>query len=201
MPKYEFAIACRDELEAHRKKEGDIVAVRPYPWNWGRKEIDAYLIVIIECNKTIDEMKKLFQQRLYEGGLIYGEDFRAFGAEDGTGIDYSVYPPKEYAWDIKNSKIISFPTKIAKNRFSISLSKFTNIDLAKIQDKKKIYQPFKKAAQLVSKFDGLNGNHLLNVQDVDCAGIGIDSETEISIKWKKNDSLIKSNFDNTDVNP
>ena len=108
MPKYELLIACADEPEAHRKKEGDIVAVRPYPWNWGTKEIDQYFIVIIEADADIQTMRAIYEMPFYEGGLDH---------EPSDDIDI-------------NSK------KLAKNRFQIPLEIIKNgwmpnLDLAK----------------------------------------------------------------------
>jgi len=58
MAKYEILIAGKTESEAHRKNKGDILAVRPHPWNWGRVEIDIGLIVIVESTKTLADMQK-----------------------------------------------------------------------------------------------------------------------------------------------
>jgi len=65
MAKYELLIAVADEADLKsghkRKKEGDIIAVVPSPHNWGRKEIDQYLVVPIELDKTLPELKAMFQ--------------------------------------------------------------------------------------------------------------------------------------------
>jgi hypothetical protein len=54
--KFEMAVAVVDEADLasghKRKKQGDIVAIRPHPWNWGRKEVDEYLIVIADLPYT-----------------------------------------------------------------------------------------------------------------------------------------------------
>jgi len=42
---YELLLACKDEPEAHRKDEGDIIDIRPAGWQWGRIERRRYLIV------------------------------------------------------------------------------------------------------------------------------------------------------------
>jgi hypothetical protein len=55
---FEFALACCDEPEPHRKKEGDIIACKPFPWNWGRVELKEYLIVIVD-GMTDDEAARL----------------------------------------------------------------------------------------------------------------------------------------------
>jgi hypothetical protein len=58
MPKWEIAIAVCNEPESYRKQEGDIIAFKPSPWSWGKKELDQYLIVIID-GMTQDEMVQL----------------------------------------------------------------------------------------------------------------------------------------------
>ena len=122
MPKYELLIACVDEPEAHRKKEGDIVAVRPYPWSWGAKEVDQYFLVIIETDEDLNTMRGIYEMPFYEGGL-------------------DCEPPDD---------INVNPKKLAKNRFQIPLDIIKNgwmpsLDLVKVRDKKKIYQPLKDA--------------------------------------------------------
>ncbi len=120
MPKYELLMACVDEPEAHRKKEGDIVAVRPYPFSWGKKEVDQYFVVIIEADEDLNIMRETYEIPLYEGGL-----------DRHPSDDIEIMP-----------KIL------AKNRFQIPLDIIKDgwmptLDLAKVRDKKKIYQPLK----------------------------------------------------------
>ncbi len=120
MAKYELLIACVDEPEAHRKKEGDIVAVRSYPWVWGKKEVDQYFIVIIEADEDIQTMRAIYEMPLYEGGL------------------------DRHPFDAVEVKIL------AKNRFQTPLNIIKNgwmpsLDLIQIRDKTKVYQPLKDA--------------------------------------------------------
>ena len=126
--KWEFAVAVKDEEDlpsGPTKKEGDIVAVKPYPWQWGTKEVDEYLIVIVE-GLTEEEAKRLRQPH-YEGGILK------------EGI------PKF----IPNMKSLPKPPKIiGKNRFNIPLSIIKNgwiPDLKEkdVRNKTKVYQPFK----------------------------------------------------------
>ena len=75
MATWEIAIAACSEPEAHRKKEGDIIAFKPAPWDWGNKETDQYLIAIVE-GMTQSEMVQLCRP-LLEGGqeeLFVDED-------------------------------------------------------------------------------------------------------------------------------
>jgi len=144
--KYELAIAVADEQDtspndqypngAKRKKQGDIISVRPHPWNWGRKEIDQYLIVIINSDIDYEELR--------------------------VELETNRTNPE----DIKNKYKIDF-TELKKL--------LPELDMEKVEDKNKIYQPFKKATQLVEKFDGIGANHALGTQFVDC---GDDSEKE-----------------------
>jgi len=66
MADFEFAIAVKDE-EGKRKKQGDIIAVKPAPWDWGRKEVDEYLIVPV-TGLTKEEAHNLCQPH-YDGGV------------------------------------------------------------------------------------------------------------------------------------
>ena len=72
MAKWEFAIACRDEADLasghKRKKEGDIIAVKPYPWQWGNKEVNAYLMVIVD-GLTQQEAHDLCKPQYEDGSL------------------------------------------------------------------------------------------------------------------------------------
>jgi hypothetical protein len=71
MPKYEFLLAANDEADLasghKRKKQGDIIAVRPHPWKWGSKEVDNYLIVIAESSIDLETLKTKIQDRSQAG--------------------------------------------------------------------------------------------------------------------------------------
>ncbi len=57
-----------DLLSGHKRaKQGDIIAVKPYPWEWGTSEMQNYLIVIID-NMTEEEAMELMTP-LYEGDV------------------------------------------------------------------------------------------------------------------------------------
>jgi len=62
MAEYELCIAVADETDLanghKRKKEGDIITIRPKGFPWGRKEIDSHLIVPFESNKDWDTLKR-----------------------------------------------------------------------------------------------------------------------------------------------
>ena len=50
--KWDFAIAIKDEADLKsghkRKKQGDILAVKPHPWKWGKKERKECLFVTVD---------------------------------------------------------------------------------------------------------------------------------------------------------
>ena len=121
MPLFEFAIACRDEPEAHRKKEGDIIAVRPYPWEWGKKEEKNYLIVLMD-------------------GLVKEEAQKLTIPQWNLGLDW-------YPSDGVESEILGLVT-IAKRRFKLPFDIISdgwhkNLDIDKIRDRRSNYQPLK----------------------------------------------------------
>ena len=55
---WEFAIQPYDKEDLasghKRAKAGDVVAVKPYPWSWGKAELQNYLIVVVS-NLTEEE--------------------------------------------------------------------------------------------------------------------------------------------------
>ena len=83
MADWEFAIAVRDEVNLKsghkRKKQGDIIAVKPAGWKWGKKEVDEYLIVPVS-GLTKKEAHDLCQLQ-YEDGILHPEE------------DFEVYVP------------------------------------------------------------------------------------------------------------
>lgn len=173
MSKYELAIACVDESEIHRKKEGDIIAVRPYPFNWGLMDIKWHLIVIIDSPEDIQIMRATYEIPLYVGGL-------------------DRHPADDIEWEDR-------PEKLKKNRFQIPLNIIkdgwiTDLDINKVQDKSYIYQPFKRASQLTSKFTGRNKNHFLESKDVDCISSVAMANAEFVINTSEQVSLIYDKY-------
>lgn len=118
MAKWEFAVAVRDEVEPHRKKEGDLIAVKPYPWQWGRKEINAYLIVVLD-GLTKDEAHRLCAP-LYEDGSL-------------EQPDPEISDPK-----IMAKRRFKIPLETIKNGWLPSL------DLERVRNIKDVYQPLKE---------------------------------------------------------
>lgn len=66
---WELAIQPNDKADLpsghKRAKAGDIVAVKPYPWEWGKAELRNYLIITV-TNMTEEEAQSLMSP-LWEG--------------------------------------------------------------------------------------------------------------------------------------
>jgi len=117
--KYELAIAVADEQDLasghKRKKKGDIIAIKPYPWNWGTEELKHYLIVIVD-GLTEKEVECLT--------IPYYKD----------GQDVSPIATGETKPHIP----------IAKRKYKVPLTAISkDIDLDKVKDKNLAYQPLK----------------------------------------------------------
>jgi hypothetical protein len=170
MPIHEFLIAVIDEAEGNRKKEGDIIAVRPHPWHWGRKEIDGWLIVIVESIKTLEEMRTLGAQPIYrdtkDGKLMSAQEVLTIARPNGSR------PVEEFEVITKNRYQVSFADVVAN---------CPSLDLAKVRDERKIYQPFKRASQLIEKLDGLEGRRLVRIEEVEASTGAIGAEDEVCI--------------------
>lgn len=211
MPKYEIAIAVRDETDYtsgdwliaagnHRKQEGDIISMKPYPRNCGLKVLDSALVIIVECSKSDRKaLKQKLTRPLFENGLVEDVDFRELATEDG--LDYVVYPKKQYVWDRQARMPIKRPKMIAKRRYKIPLNMLGNIDLVKVRNPTYIYQPFKKASQLVEKFDGKGANEFLEEKDVDCVALGVSKEQEKVFQWSQLNNLIMDKYTNSYISP
>ena len=180
MPLYDLLIAVADEPEAHRKKEGDIIAIRPHGWKWGLKEIDQYLVVVIEADEPdVNFMRGLFERPLLEGDHVEGITFRhVFGEDSISAVDMQGNP-------------IFDPIRLGKNKYRISLESLGlgEDELKKVRDKSVIYQPFLKASHVVSKFE------TMQAKDVDCISVslGIGAEEEGKITWVQDTDQVMVN--------
>lgn len=127
MAMWEFAIAVRDEDDLpsghKRKKEGDIIAVKPHPWEWGRKEVKEYLIVVAD-GLTKEEVYNLCQPH-YEGGVTLSKQ------QDSKLVE------------IINKRRYNIPLSIIKSGWLSSMK------LASIRDVTKAYQPLKDSKVVV----------------------------------------------------
>jgi hypothetical protein len=115
MPKWEIAIAVCNEPESYRKQEGDIIAFKPSPWNWGNKEVDQYLIVTVD-GMTQDEMVNLCKP-MYEGGET----------DEAVAIENNIKPTAKRRYRL--------PLGLLKNGW------LPTLDTQKVRDKKLTYQP------------------------------------------------------------
>ena len=145
MPIHEILIACADEPEAHRKKEGDVIAVRPHGWPWGKKELERGLIVLVEDARTSEELSNLLCQPLYEDGRSQAEVDQAENAMLEAGL-YNLWSPPEII--AKRKHKIDMPTLRAQA---------PAIDAAKIRNKALAYQPFLAASRFVANKDDAKG--------------------------------------------
>lgn len=124
MAKYELLIACASKYNPDFKEEGDIIAVRPHPFNWGKT---SRLIVIIEANENLTTMQGIYEFPLYEGGL-------------------DIEPSEDI--------IAILPKILKKNRFQIPYDIIKNgwlstLDLKKVRSRLIIYQPLKEANLII----------------------------------------------------
>lgn len=136
MPKWELAIACRDEVGSHRKKEGDIVAFKPHPWgDWGKKGELNHLIIVADGLEQ-EDLEAMSQYHRDDGltmGEIKGMADTFFKASKGTIFEGQPY-------FVHESKIVS------KKRYGIRLDRikrwYKGLDLDRVRDVTDRYQPF-----------------------------------------------------------
>ncbi len=208
MPIYDFLIAVAGEIDhtigKYRKKEGDIVAVRRHGHNWGRKEIDEYLIVPVECEEEdLDFMRQLFERPLLEADHVEGRTFREIWPELDGQETFDQYH-ETHVIALPSGQLMLRPQYLGKNKYKIPLDSLGDIDLVKVRDKRAVYQPFLKASHVVKKFDGLNNNRYLELKDVDCTAplMGIGSEDEANKTWLSDtDQVIVNKADDTYLKP
>ena len=86
-----IAIAVRDEEEAHRKKQGDIMAIKPEGWQWGNKEVKNHLIleVALPVQATM-ELAQCLTTLYFDNGIVFydGENPNVIGKRR-FNIDWS----------------------------------------------------------------------------------------------------------------
>ena len=117
---WELAIQPWDKADLasghKRAKQGDVVAVKPYPWAWGKVELSNYLILIVN-NMTEEEAMEMMQP-------LYQDDTP--GTIESPGV---VTGKRKFKIDIAKLKTNILPT----------------LDIVKLEDQSKTenYQPFK----------------------------------------------------------
>lgn len=113
----------KDDLPSGHKraKQGDIVAIKPYPWNWGVMELKNYLILVV-TNMTEEEAEQIAQP-------LYLNDTAGTVDVNGMLIPGVITYKRKYQIDIDKLKTNILPT----------------LDKTKLEDKTKEtnYQPFK----------------------------------------------------------
>lgn len=75
---WELAIAKRDE-DGARKKLGDVIAVKPYPWEWGRMELKHYLILVVDGISQEEAEKMIWPLYQYPDGMILTDGWIDYG--------------------------------------------------------------------------------------------------------------------------
>jgi hypothetical protein len=130
----------KDDLPSGHKraKQGDIVAVKPYPWAWGKVELQNYLIVIVS-NMTEEEAESLMTP-------LYKDDTPGTLETPGT-----VTGKRKFKLDIDKLKANILPT----------------LDKTKLEDKTKVlnYQPFKDGDVVIS-IDTIEADTMQNKYDL-----------------------------------
>ena len=66
-----MAVAVRDEPEANRKKQGDIIAIKPGGWQWGTGEVKNHLIleIALPLQATLERCEALLS-RYFSSGIL-----------------------------------------------------------------------------------------------------------------------------------
>lgn len=104
MPIYETLIMGRDRSLSHQVNEGDIISIRPYPFNWGAKEIAMGVVVLFE-HEAIghDELEQLYVDTIHEGGKTGREvDTEQQAATDARGAWIDAYIEANASQEIKD---------------------------------------------------------------------------------------------------
>ena len=191
MAYYELLLAGRTEAEEHRVDEGDIKAIRPYPFNWGKKEIAEGLVVIVELPDMIEgvHVRQIFESPMYEDGSTNVEVNRRIAA----------------AADILKTTP-SAPAEKKKRNYCIPLEtlkeKGVPLEETKVRDLNTIYQPCKQKTQLLSKLYGGERKKYVAPEEADT---GNNEEEEIILRGKQVRDLIyskrKGGFKRIEIRP
>ena len=120
--KWEFAICPKDEEDLpsghKRMKKGDIIAVKPYPWEWGKEEVKRFLIVVID-GLTKQQVEDMCSPHYANDKLI------------------SELEPDSDEKPIAKRRF-KIPLDVLENAAGMTL------DINKLEDKSVEYQPLKK---------------------------------------------------------
>ncbi len=147
MDRWELLVAIKD-IEGKRKA-GDIIDYKKYPHNWGRKEVDQYLVIPIENLSSFTLAR--FISPLY---------------------DNSKYPDEMTDEEMHSAAIVKkrrhcFPLDILKTGW------YPSMDLDRVADPTDVYQPLKDNGIFID-FD----EHVKNVLDKVDDSFRYDAEKE-----------------------
>jgi len=150
--KWELALAVCDEEDLEsghkRKKEGDIITYMPHPHEWGKMETNEFLIVIVEGSE--EDIRELCEPLNKTGNLKKDIKYKSEIRTDKEGAPFVV----DVINDPEDEIIIS------KRRYAFDFSKFKNIELDRVRDKKDHYQPFKEKDE-VTELTSIKDKHTL----------------------------------------
>jgi hypothetical protein len=177
MSKYEISLAIKD-AGGNRKREGDIFSVIPYPGHWGRKILDGWLIVIVETKATLERLQIMARMSVYR--------------EKASGKLFDTQHINEVTDELTGGTQTLDDFELAhKRRYSISLADLSlvcpGLVVAKVQDEKKMYQPFKAKTQLIQEFDGTDRlddkgpRILVQAKDVETSTSSVNNEQEVVV--------------------
>jgi hypothetical protein len=191
MPKYEFLIQGKDRPDTPAGpsiKEGDLVAVKPYPCDWGTGPIARGLVIIADLNMEYKELVTLLRGGVYRE--IATEDLWS-ESDVWQAITSQTHTKDEFE-------------RIYKRRFSLSLNTIktvaiSDLDLTKVRNFNIRYQPFKSDVQLVQKFDGVGGNEYLTEDDVDTVSSVASKDQEFSFDLDLVQPIILDKITNTNI--
>ena len=152
-----LAIAIKDEtdlLSGHkRKKEGDIIAIKPYPWQWGTNEIKEYLIININLEQKITDYaiaSKLVVPHFIDGRRWWSEigtekiiakrrykilfaDLESLAQSKGIAIDWTRVVNPNDSYQPLDGTIFTISELLTIAWDKVLIRKFKNIDWAEIE--------------------------------------------------------------------
>jgi hypothetical protein len=119
---FSLAIA-NDAPEAHRKKAGDIIAIRPGDWQWGHLERQQYLIVLVDFGdlfRDSDEAEKLVCPLFADGEAWW---------PDADAVQPEIIAKRRYRLPVAELD-------------AAARAKGLTVDWVKVRDEQADYQPF-----------------------------------------------------------
>jgi len=160
---------------------GDIVAIRPHPHMFGRKECCDYRVVTIELpdGYTFEKARAEFTGAVYDNGLLR-EDFEIIHKDDYDKLGLiPVEEAHKYVIRTSDGVIIPRPAMVMKNKVRIDFDQLLklvpDIDNSKWLHVGKVYQPFMKRSVVIEEArkwkakEFIEGNLLYDPEkEIDC---------------------------------